>query len=106
MWRSRMFWQLFCANAVLIIFSLGLFSYLAVSQLEHAELTEIEGRLQTQALLIKEALRERNVTQEQLILDRIKQILDSIQNLDVEPTRITLIDHNGRVVLDSLTNVR
>src|SRR4051812_39599433 len=98
MWRSRMFWQLFGSNAALILFSLGLFSFLAVSQMEHAELGEIEARLRGQVLLVREALRERDLSQERQVFDRIEQ-------LKLQPTRVTLIDRKGHVVLDSVTHV-
>lgn len=100
MWRSRMFWQLFGSYAVLVLSSLGLLGYVAAGQMEQNELSEIEARLRTKAILLQEVLREPGTTHAE------RELVERFGRLPMPlPMRITLIAPDGRVVAETARDV-
>jgi two-component system, OmpR family, phosphate regulon sensor histidine kinase PhoR len=95
MWRSRMFWQLFGSYAVLVLSSLGLLGYVAANQMERNELSDIEGRLQDKALLLREVLRDHDASRERLLIERLGRVATPL------PMRVTLIADDGRVLAET-----
>lgn len=90
--RSSMFWQMFLAFGLLIVFALGGLGTVVGAWVEQQVLGQVEARLKSKALLIEEIARDRPPDELQ---SRLHALADKID------TRITLIGPDGRVVVES-----
>jgi two-component system, OmpR family, phosphate regulon sensor histidine kinase PhoR len=92
MWRSRIFWRLFGASSVLLIFSFGMLGWLLIGRIENHLLQEVQQGLQDKTLLV------RNLVNAQ----REGNLQEQITRLGKETrARITLIQASGKVEADS-----
>ena len=93
MWRSRMFWRLFGALAVLSLASIAFLGIVIVNQAEEYFLQQIEDSLRIKAVLVREALAA--LPSGQTLQDRVLAMRPKVA------MRITLIAANGDVLADS-----
>ncbi len=90
-----MFWQLFGMFGAVVLFSVVLLGILVAKRVEPAELREIEDKLKSNALLVHEIIRGRHLHEATLVASRLKDLEKSLG------TRITLIQRDGTVLVDS-----
>lgn len=95
MWRSRMFWQLFGSLGVLWLVSFGLLGMLIMNRVEEASRRQLEERLHSKAILLKEMVRGQQARQAKLLQERLEGLPDAMG------TRITLLTENGSVLVDT-----
>jgi two-component system phosphate regulon sensor histidine kinase PhoR len=94
MWRSRTFWRLFGTYSVLWILVIALLGLILVSRVERYFLEQIEDSLRTRAILVRQVA-------EELMADRVA-LQSGMTRLHNEiATRITLLDADGNVLVDS-----
>lgn len=90
-----MFWRLFGTYGLLLLVALGLVGALVVDRVERQALKQIEESLHTRALFVLEILRDHPPGGAQAQEQRFAELGREIQ------TRVTLIDDDGRVLVDS-----
>lgn len=95
MFRSRLYWQLFAASGLLVVFALGLLGIVIAERVERNELEQIETQLKAKALLIQEMIRGQHVAQMRDVLERLAHLQPAFTN------RITLIGADGAVLAES-----
>lgn len=95
MWRSRMLWHLFFTYGLLISLTVGILGVVLTGQVERNQLREIEDRLHSKALLIREILKDQRPKEDPL-LQRIVQLPAA------SATRVSLIGRHGFVMQDTI----
>jgi two-component system, OmpR family, phosphate regulon sensor histidine kinase PhoR len=95
MWRSRMFWRLFLAFGVLILGVVGLLGVVLACRVERHHQRQVDEKLHTRALLVREVFRGGPLAGEARLQERVQHIGREIG------TRVTLIARDGRVLADS-----
>src|SRR5689334_17044277 len=90
--RLPMLWQIFMSYGLLIVPSLALFGSTVVAWLEEEMLRQVERELGRTAVLLQETVRGRNPADEQTRLTALRDELG---------VRITLLDGNGRVLVET-----
>jgi two-component system phosphate regulon sensor histidine kinase PhoR len=98
MLRSRLFWLLFGSYGLLMLAAIGGLGALILNRVEQFAAHETEDSLRAKALLIREAVRQRNARTSPLSQERIRALRREIA------TRITLLAVDGRVLADSETD--
>ena len=92
MWRSRIFWRLFGASSILLIFSFGLLGWLLIGRIENHLLQEVQQGLKDKTLLVRDLVNG----------NREGDWQEQITRLGKETrARITLIQTSGKVEADS-----
>src|SRR5262249_20488405 len=95
MWRSRMFWRLFGTYGVLLLAAIALLGAVLASRIERHYQRQINDRLLTRALLVREIV-------ENWPADQVDRLQERMQRIGKEiAARITLIRADGQVVADS-----
>ena len=95
MWHSRTFWRLFAAYGLLWLTAIGLLGVVILARVEEQFLGQIEERLRSKALLVREVVRGQTTADAPVLQRRIEELRQEIV------TRITLMDRNGTVLADS-----
>jgi two-component system phosphate regulon sensor histidine kinase PhoR len=98
MFRSRVFWRLFLAFAVLILSALTVLGVLIVHRVERYFLDQLEAGLRTKAVLVREVARGKTLEQVPQLRERVRALREKII------TRITLLAADGTVLADSDEN--
>lgn len=96
--RSRTFWRLFGAFALLVLASNALLGFVVVGRVQENEMRQIEESLRTKALVVEEDVRELSGAQVRHLQARVVTLFGQIQ------TRITLLADDGRVLADTSEN--
>ncbi|MBI2803696.1 MAG: HAMP domain-containing protein [Planctomycetes bacterium] len=90
--RLSMFWQTFFAFGILIVVALGVLGGVIGSWVERQALLQIEERLKSKAILLRELARGRSVTDLREQVEALRRKID---------TRITLIGADGAVLVET-----
>src|SRR5438132_3371498 len=100
MWRSRIFWRLFATYGVFWLLMIGVLGMFILSRMERLFVEQIEDRLRSRAVLLREMVRGRSAAEVEDLRPRIRALEGEIG------TRITLIDEAGTVLADSDVDLR
>jgi two-component system phosphate regulon sensor histidine kinase PhoR len=100
MWRSRIFWRLFATYGVFWLLMIGLLGMFILSRMERLFVEQIEDRLRSRAVLLREMVHGRSAAEVEDLQPRIRALEGEIG------TRITLIDQGGTVLADSEVDPR
>jgi two-component system, OmpR family, phosphate regulon sensor histidine kinase PhoR len=95
MFPSRMFWRLFGAYAGLLLAAIGILGFILADRFHRYYHHQVNERLRTRVLLVKELSRDWPAGKMQFLQERITRLGEEIA------TRITLIAPDGRVIADS-----
>src|SRR5262245_53805083 len=95
MWRSRMFWRLFAAQAVLLLAAIGLLGAFIVQRVERHYLQQLDERLRVKALLVRELTLAPGAVPKDELQRRVQRLGRETR------TRLTLLNEKGDVLADS-----
>src|SRR5437879_6297629 len=94
MWRSAMIRKLCGAWAGVLVLSIAL-GWLIVSRMERSLLEQVQESLRSKAILVSEALHDEAAPLSGTVQERLRAMDNQTG------TRITLLDENGGVLVDS-----
>jgi two-component system phosphate regulon sensor histidine kinase PhoR len=95
MWRSRMFWRLFGTYGLLLLAAIGVLGAVVLQRVERYYSQQLAERLRTKTFLIREIVQGRD-NQSLAELDAaLKQLRQE------QLPRVTLIDEQGKVLVDT-----
>jgi two-component system phosphate regulon sensor histidine kinase PhoR len=95
MWRSRIFWRLFGTYGLLLLASIGVLGAVLFQRFEQHHQQQLQERLRTKTFLVREIVR----AHEDQPLAELDARLKTLRQEQLP--RLTLIDENGKVLIDT-----